>query len=92
MAVLACAGAAAAQPAPAPASLPADVRAFMSRRDRCDHFRGEEATDAERTAEIAAQLATACTGTDQALARLRRTYAGNPAVLRALAGYERQVE
>ncbi|MGU3493475.1 hypothetical protein ACLBXM_05475 [Xanthobacteraceae bacterium A53D] len=74
------------------ASLPADVRAFIERRDGCDHFRGEEATDAERGAQINAALEKFCTGTDAQLARLRLAYAGNKAVLKALSVYERNVE
>ncbi len=85
-------GAAAAQSRSEAAPLPADVAAFMARRDRCDHFRGEDAPDAARAAEIAAQLAATCTGTDRALARLKRVHAGDPAVLRALATYDPQVE
>jgi len=89
---LACTGAAAAQAGSEHETLPAEVRAFIARRDRCDHFRGEDAADAARAAEIAAQLAASCIGTDRALARLRRAYAGDRAAVRALAAYEQQVE
>jgi hypothetical protein len=91
---LACAlqaPAAAAQPRDARA-LPAEVRAFITRRDSCDHFRGEEAHDAARAAEIARQLRASCTGTDAALARLKRIHARDRAVQRALARYEARVE
>lgn len=74
------------------AGLPADVRAFIQRRDGCDHFRGEEAFDAERAKFLEVQLKKLCTGTDAQLARLRKTYAGNPKVIRVLAGYERTIE
>lgn len=74
------------------AGLPADVRAFMERRDGCDHFRGEEPYDPAREAEIAAKATKLCTGTDAELARLKRIYAHNPAVKHALAGYESSIE
>ncbi|WP_188578182.1 hypothetical protein [Azorhizobium oxalatiphilum] len=74
------------------AALPADVRAFIKRRDGCDHFRGEEPTDPERAKEINTQLKKLCTGTDAQLARLRLSYATNRAVMRALAPYERKIE
>ncbi|WP_052285921.1 hypothetical protein [Azorhizobium caulinodans] len=74
------------------AGLPADVRTFIQRRDGCDHFRGEEATDPERATFLAAQLKKLCTGTDAQLARLRKSYAANPVVIRALADYEPNIE
>ena len=73
-------------------SLPADVQRFIGKRDRCDHFRGEESEDAARAAEIDAALTRFCTGTDAALARLKRVHARNRAVLRRLARYEARVE
>ena len=82
----------AAGDAPRPASRLADVVAFRQRRDECDHFRGEEPYDAKRAAFLRAALARTCKGTDAELAALRKRYAGNPAALRALAGYEPTVE
>lgn len=82
----------AAGDAPRPASRLADVVAFRQRRDECDHFRGEEPYDAKRAAFLRAALARTCKGTDVELAALRKRYAGNPAALRALAGYEPNVE
>ena len=75
-----------------PAPRPADVVAFRRRRDECDHFRGEEPYDATRAAFLRAALARTCKGTDAQLAALRKRYAGNAALLRALAGYESNVE
>ncbi len=74
------------------APLPADVRAFISRRDDCDHFRGETASDATRQAQIERQLRQLCTGTDRELARLLRRYAQNAAVMTALDTYDRNIE
>ncbi len=64
----------------------------MKRRDACDHFRGEEAYDEEREAFLLSAMKETCTGTDAELARLRRTYAGNPEIMTALADYEESIE
>jgi hypothetical protein len=73
-------------------SLPEDVRAFMERRDGCDHFRGEDSPDAGRRAQIDAELRRLCTGTDAELARLKRVYAGNRDVQILLDDYEPDIE
>ncbi|MBB3593637.1 hypothetical protein FHX08_004040 [Rhizobium sp. BK529] len=72
--------------------LPEDVRAFMERRDGCDHFRGEDSPYAERRAQIDEELKRLCTGTDAELARLKRFYTGNETVQRLLAEYEVNIE
>lgn len=72
--------------------LPADVAAFIERRDSCDHFRGEEPYDAERAAHIKAALAASCTGTDRELAALRRKYAADPHLMGRLSRYEDRIE
>ncbi|MBW9052863.1 hypothetical protein [Rhizobium mesosinicum] len=72
--------------------LPEDVRAFMERRDGCDHYRGEDSPDAERRAQIDMELQRLCIGTDAELARLKRAYAGNKAVQHSLDGYEVGIE
>lgn len=72
--------------------LPEDVRAFIERRDGCDHFRGEDSPDAERRAQIDRELQRLCTGTDAELARLKRVYASNKAVQHSLADYEINIE
>lgn len=71
---------------------PAEVSAYRAERDKCDHFRGEDATDPERRAEIRRQLDKWCKGTDARLAELRRKYAGQPAVLATLRDYEDRIE
>ncbi len=81
-----------AGPASRPAPLPADVAAFVARRESCDHFRGEDPYDAERAAELKAAMARDCTGTDRALAALRRKYAGDRRVIRRLAAFDDTVE
>lgn len=71
---------------------PQEVTAFMVDRDGCDHFRGEEAYDAERRAYIAENIAELCRGTDARLALLRRRYAGDASVTAALRGYDAHIE
>jgi hypothetical protein len=73
-------------------ALPADVAAFIQRRDACDHLRGEEPYDAARAAELKRGLAENCTGTDRELAALRRKYAAQARVMKRLSRYEDQVE
>jgi len=77
---------------PAVSSLPKEVRAFVSKRDDCDHFRGEASPDAHRQAQIDEELRRLCTGTDAALARLLKRYAKNAAVQQALGDYELNIE
>ena len=71
---------------------PQEVTAFMVDRDGCDHFRGEEAYDAERRAYIAENIAELCRGTDARLALLRRRYAGDASVTAALRSYDAHIE
>lgn len=74
------------------ATLPDDVRAFISRRDDCDHFRGEASPDEERQAEIDQQLRTLCSGSDAELARLKHRYARSKTVQKALGDYDPNIE
>ncbi|HKY81277.1 MAG TPA: hypothetical protein VJM09_07360 [Sphingobium sp.] len=73
-------------------AFPQEVTSFMVDRDGCDHFRGEEPYDSDRRAYLAENIAELCTGTDARLSMLRRRYAGNPAVIAALRGYEDRIE
>jgi hypothetical protein len=81
-----------AAPVKAAAALPADVAAFVERRDACDHWRGEEPYDPMRAIEIARAIRETCTGSDRALKTLRRKYRADPAVLRRLTGYDAKIE
>jgi hypothetical protein len=72
--------------------LPPDVARFAERRDGCDHFRGEEPYDEERRAFLEQRLRELCTGTDRALARLKRKYRDDPAVMAVLERYEQKIE
>jgi len=80
------AGAADARP------FPDEVTRYMVDRDSCDHFRGEDAHDADRRAFLEESVAELCTGTDARLAMLRHRYAQDGAVMAALGGYEDEIE
>ncbi len=73
-------------------SYPKDVAQFIEQRDGCDHFRGEEAYDAERGKFLAEQLQQLCTGTDKKLARLKSKYRANRQVMAKLGEYEERIE
>src|SRR5262245_37150097 len=55
--------------------LPAEVAAFLERRESCDHWRGEFGYDEERQSDIDWAICQACPGTDAQLARLKKKYA-----------------
>lgn len=71
---------------------PGRVATFIAQREKCDHFRGEEAFDKARGRFIARQLKRYCTGTDRRLKALRARYAHRPKVLAKLADYEDSIE
>lgn len=78
--------------------LPHEVRAFVERREACDHFRGEPwpEDDGEsaraRRAELTEKMRETCTGTDATLAGFRKKYREDAAVSAALAGFEDGIE
>ena len=74
------------------AELPREVAEFVARRDRCDHFRGEDAENPARIREIQRGLRTNCEGTDAALARLKQRFAGHAAARAVLDRYDDAVE
>lgn len=76
----------------AQAKLPADVARFIEKRDGCDHFRGEEPYDAERRAFLLKNMNKLCKGTDRQLARLKKKYAQQPAIMEKLNDYDEQIE
>ena len=79
-------------PALAQNALPVDVTRFVEKRDSCDHFRGEEAYDAERGKFLEEQMRKLRTGTDKKLKALKAKYRKNPGVLSRLKEYEPQIE
>jgi hypothetical protein len=72
--------------------LPPDIIRFAERRDACDHFRGEEAYDAERRKFLEDRMRKLCTGTDRKLEALALKYRRHPKVLDKLQSYERRIE
>jgi hypothetical protein len=73
-------------------SLPADVRAFIERRDACDHFRGEVLSDPSQAREVRRELDYYCTGIDAELARLKRVHARHHDMRKVLDAYDPHVE
>jgi hypothetical protein len=81
-----------ASPVVARHSASQSVAAFIAKRDKCDHFRGEEAYDEARGRFIAAQTKRYCTGTDRHLKALRMRYAKHPKLIAKLADFEDSIE
>jgi hypothetical protein len=72
--------------------LPSDVKAFDTKRVNCLHFLGEEPYNAERKAELIKNVKNYCTGTDKKLARLKKKYSKNAAVLAKLNTYDVDIQ
>lgn len=72
--------------------MPTDVARFIEKRDGCDHFRGEEPYDAERREFLLKNMNKLCKGTDRQLARLKKKYAQQPAIMEKLSDYDEQIE
>jgi hypothetical protein len=83
---------AAGLPAETRPAIPKEVLAFKTRRDLCDHFRGEEAYDEDRRRFLEANLKRYCMGTDQELGQLKKKYQKNKAVMKVLTEYEENIE
>ena len=69
-----------------------DVARFIEQREACDHFRGEEAYDAERKKYLRLRTRQLCTGTDAMLRALRLKYRAQPDVLGKLERFEDSIE
>lgn len=74
--------------------LPKDVEKFVARRESCDHFRGEipEPGEERRMREVNREIRKWCKGTDQSLARLKKKYAANKAIMHQLEDFEPNIE
>lgn len=74
--------------------LPADVEKFVSKREGCDHFRGEipEPNQRARMREIEREIRRLCTGTDKQLAKLKKKYATEPQIMATLNEFEPAIE
>src|SRR5574343_1594699 len=75
-----------------PATFPRDVSEFLSTRESCDHWRGEEGYDEERRTEIARATCDACQGTDAKLAGLERKYRTHANVIAKLGEFDPKIE
>ena len=71
---------------------PADVQHFIERRDACDHFRGEDPYDEERSKFLQQKMTEFCNGTDQELSRLKTKYRTDKRITATLNEYEQQIE
>ena len=74
--------------------LPEDVENFVSKREGCDHFRGEipEPNQKARMREIEREIRRLCTGTDIQLAKLKKKYAGEPQIMATLNAFDAGIE
>lgn len=71
---------------------PTDLRQFLERREACDHWRGEAGYDEERQRDINRALCQTCKGTDAELAKLKKKYQANAAVMDVLDELEDRIE
>ena len=74
--------------------MPGDVEKFVSRREACDHFRGEipGPTERARMGEVELEIRRHCTGTDKQLARLKKKYATAPQIMATLNEFDPVIE
>ncbi|MBZ2206464.1 hypothetical protein [Massilia soli] len=74
--------------------LPGDVESFVSRREGCDHMRGEvpEPAQKARMREVQREIRRLCTGTDKQLNKLKKKYADEPRVMATLNEFEPDME
>ena len=68
--------------------VPAEVQAFIERREGCEHWAGEPDYDEARRKQIEDAVKELCPGIDTQLAALRKRFAKDPAVIAALADFE----
>jgi hypothetical protein len=75
-------------------TLPTDVENYVSKRQGCDHMRGEipEPHQKARMREVEREIRRLCTGTDKQLNKLRKKYAGDQRAMAALDEFEPDVE
>lgn len=68
--------------------VPAEVQAFIERREGCEHWAGEPDFDEARRKQIEDAVKALCPGIDTQLGALRKRFAKDPAVMAALADFE----
>ncbi|WAC71254.1 hypothetical protein OU995_16850 [Roseateles sp. SL47] len=81
-------------PTAQPSADPVALKAFLERREVCDHLRGEipEPGDQEAIDEVIASINKYCDGTDAELARLKRAHGGDATVKKQLDALEPCIE
>lgn len=73
--------------------LPPEVSKFISDRDLCDHFRGEDFEgSSERAIFVRDSLDIYCSGTDSRLAALKRRFNKQKNIMELLEKYEENIE
>jgi len=79
-----------ARPVGANENPPADIERFVSRREGCDHMRGEipEPNQKARAREVQREMQRLCAGTDKQLKKLKKKYADHPQIMKTLNEFE----
>lgn len=74
--------------------MPEDVEKFVSKREGCDHFRGEipEPGERARMREVEREIRRLCVGTDEQLARLKKKYALESRIMATLNQFDPVIE
>ena len=75
-------------------TLPGDVEKYVSKREGCDHMRGEipEPNQKARMREVQREIRRLCTGTDKKLNKLKTKYAADPEIMARLNEFEPEIE
>ncbi len=73
-------------------TIPADVARFIERRERCDHFRGEDPYNSDRAKFLALKMVETCQGTDVELAGLRAKHRNNHKLMARLYPFDDRIE
>lgn len=85
-----------AGPAKSENAVPSDVADYVMARDNCDSLRGEvsepDLVEPEDISRMVGEINRYCKGTDRQLRHLKEKYAENAAILKALSGYEENIE
>ncbi|WP_256586232.1 hypothetical protein [Pseudomonas sp. Irchel s3f10] len=85
-----------AGPAKSENAVPSDVADYVMARDNCDSLRGEvsepDLVEPEDISRMVGEINRYCKGTDRQLRQLKEKYAENAAILKALSGYEENIE
>ena len=83
-----------AHPLVADGKPPADIERFVSRREGCDHMRGEipEPNQEARARQVQREIQRLCAGTDTQLKKLKKKYGANSQIMTTLNEFEPEIE